>query len=264
MPGLIKKENITLWSEPNYNSWWQVLAKLAIGLGVGIVIAFLVFIILYMVNSMMTQALSNNTWSTGATTVNPLIPLILLVIAFIATFIWNVMLAGVYNLFYSTKYYDLGKMFSNGLLSNVIIFFAFIPLYLVYYNSINNLFMVLGFHIIFAIFACYTHVELLTNPNYSSSHLIGTTIWVAVSAMLFIVIQNVFEEKDKNGYVLLIPPFIWYICIPFFHALWEKIYYKFYENGNDFLYLPTLQEINTQEVMTAQATTNSDITVDLG
>jgi hypothetical protein len=264
MPGPIKKENITLWSEPNYNSWWEVLAKLAIGLWVGIVIAFLVFIILYMVNSMMTQALSNNTGTTGATTVNPLIPLILLVIAFIATFIGNVMLAWVYNLFYSTKYYDLWKMFSNGLLSNVIIFFAFIPLYLIYYNSINNLFIVLWFHIIFAIFTCYTHVEIMTNPNYSSSHLIGTTIWVAISAMLFIVIQNVFEEKDKNWYILLIPPFIGYICIPFFHALWEKIYYKFYENGNDFLYLPTLQEINIQDKMTNQATTNNDITVDLG
>lgn len=258
-----KKENISLWSEPNYNSGWQVLAKLAIGLGVGMVIAFLVFIILYMVSGMMNQALQNNWGSTGATTVNPLIPLILLVIAFITTFIGNVMMAGIYNLFYSTKYYDLGRMFSNSLLSNVIIFFVFIPLYLVYYNSIHTLFIVLWFHIIFAIFACYTHVEMLTNPNYSSSHLIGTTIWVSVSAMLFILIQSSFSDKDPNWYIVLIPPFIWYICIPFFHSLWEKIYYKFYESGNDFLYLPTLQEINIQESKTAQTVTNNDITVDI-
>ncbi len=257
------KKTITLGSEPNYNSGWQVLAKGTIGLGVGLVIGFLIFIILYMVQAMMTQALQNNVWATGASTVNPLLPLILIVIAFIATFIGNVMLAWVYNLFYSTKYYDLGKMFSNSLLSNVIIFFVFIPLYLVYYNNINNLFMVLGFHIIFAIFACYTHVELLTNPNYSSSHLIGTTVGAAVSAMLFILIANAFGEKDKNWYIVLIPPFIGYICIPFFHSLWEKVYYKFYENGNDFLYLPTLQEINQQEAITSQATTNNDITVDL-
>lgn len=260
---LRKQENITLWSEPNYNSGWQVLAKFAIWLGVWIVIGFLVFIILYMVNSMMTQALQNNVWGTGATTVNPLIPLILIVIAFIATFIGNVMLAWVYNLFYSTKYYDLGKMFSNGLLSNVIVFFVFIPLYLVYYNSITNLFIVLWFHVLFAIFASYTHVEMLTNPNYSSSHLIGTTIGVAVSAMIFIVLQSSLGDKDKNGYIILIPPFIGYICIPFFHALWEKVYYKFYENGNDFLYLPTLQEIGSQEAITSQTTTNSDITVDV-
>lgn len=91
----------------------------------------------------------------------------------------------------------------------------------------------------------------------------GTTVWVAVASMLFIIAENALWDKDKNGYIVLIPPFIWYICIPFFHALWEKIYYKFYENGNDFLYLPTLQEINQQEVITSQTTTNSDITVDI-
>lgn len=259
-----KQENITLGSEPNYNSWWQVLAKFGIWLGIWIVIGFLVFVILSMTYSMINQALTNNVWNTGAVTVNPLIPLVLIVIAFIATFIGNVMLAWVYNLFYSTKYYDLGKMFSNWLLSNVIIFFVFIPLYLVYYSNIDNLFMVLGFHVLFAIFASYTHTEMLTNPNYSSSHLIGTTIGVAVASMLFIVIQSSFGDKDKNWYIVLIPPFLGYICIPFFHALWEKIYYKFYENGNDFLYLPTLQEISTQESITSQTTTNNDITVDIG
>lgn len=258
-----KKDVISLGSEPNYNSGWQVLAKWAIWLMVGLVIGFLIFIIVYMVQAMMTQALQNNVGNTGATTVSPLLPLILIVIAFIATFIGNVMLAGIYNLFYSTKYYDLGRMFSNSLLSNVIIFFVFIPLYLVFYNNINSLFTVLGFHIIFAIFACYTHVEMLTNPNYSSSHLIGTTIGASVAAMLFILVLGVFKWKDKNGYIVLIPSFIWYICIPFFHAIWEKVYYKFYENGNDFLYLPTLQEINQQETITNESTSNSDIPVDV-
>ncbi len=251
---------INLWSEPNYNSGWQVLAKWTIGLGVWVVIWFLIFIILYMVQSMLSQALQNNVASAGVTTVNPLLPLILIVIAFIATFIGNVMLAGVYNLFYSTKYYDLGKMFSNGLLSNVIVFFVFTPLYLLYYNNINALFMILGFHILFSIFVCYTHVELLTNPNYASSHLIGTTVWVTISAMIYLVIE---KSVWGSQYIILLPSVIWYICIPFFHALWEKIYYKFYENGNDFLYLPTLQEITQQENITSQAVTNSDITVDL-
>ena len=89
-----------------------------------------------MVSGILTPALQNNIESAGVTTVNPLVPLILLVIAFIATFIGNVMLAGVYNLLYSTKYYDLGKMFSNSLLANVMIFFIFTPLYLLFYNNI--------------------------------------------------------------------------------------------------------------------------------
>lgn len=154
---------------------------------------------------MFDQALQNNIESAGITTVNPLLPLILVVIAFIATFIGNVMLAGVYNLFYSTKYYDLGKMFSNSLLANVIIFFIFVPLYLVYYNNINALFTILGFHILFSIFICYTHVEILTNPNYASSHLMGTTIGIACSAMIYVI-----SEKIAGGsqYIILLPSII--------------------------------------------------------
>lgn len=257
-----KKGTISLWSEPNYNTGWQVLAKWAIGLTVGLLVWFLIFIILFMTGDIMTQAQQNNVGSTGTTPANPLIPLIFIVIAFIATFIGNVILAGVYNLFYSTKYYDLWKMFSNSLLSNVIIFFVFIPLYLVFYNNMGSLYTVLGFHIIFAIFACYTHVEILTNPNYSSSHLIGTTIGSAASAMLFILVLRIFSSEILS-FIALIPPLIWYFCIPVFHAMWEKVYYKFYENGNDFLYLPTLQEINQQEGIINQDTNNNDITVDI-
>ncbi|MEI7477490.1 MAG: hypothetical protein WCJ81_03020 [bacterium] len=69
--------------------------------------------------------------------------------------------------------------------------------------------------------------------------------------------------RDTGQYIILLSPVIGYICIPFFHAIWEKIYYKFYENGNDFLYLPTLQEITQQESVTQQDVTNNDITVDV-
>lgn len=88
----------------------------------------------------------------------------------------------------------------------------------------------------------------------------GTTIGIACSAMIYVI-----SEKIAGGsqYIILLPSIIWYVCIPFFHALWEKIYYKFYENGNDFLYLPTLQEITQEEVITEQNTTNSDIPVDI-
>lgn len=260
--------NVQLGSEPNYNTGWQVLAKGGIGLSVGLVIWFLVYIIMTISNQMLNSALSNNVAAAGAQTVSPLIPLILLIIAFIATFIGNVMLTGIYNLLYSTKYYDLGKMFSNSLIANVIVFFVFTPIYLLFFSSIDTLFAILAFHVLFAIFICYTHVEILTNPNYASSHLIGTTIGVSVSALLFLVAWKAvgISTEKSNGiaiYLILLGPLLWYFCIPFFHALREKIYYQFYENGNDFLYLPTLQEISQQEEVTSQATTNEDITVDI-
>lgn len=256
---------INLWSEPNYNSGWQVLAKWAIWLWVGLVIAFLLFIILMTFGWLFDGALENNIQSAGMSTVNPLMPFIFVIIAFIATFVGNTALAWTYNLFYSTKYYDLGKMFSISMLSNVLIFFVFIPLYLLNSSSIVSLFAVLGFHIIFAIFTSYTHIEILTNPNYSSSHLIGSTIGIAVSSVLVLIIQAALKDTNGNPsrFILLFPPIIWYVFIPFIHALWEKIYYRFYENGNDFLYLPTLQEMTQQEASMSETVTDNDITVDI-
>lgn len=259
------EKKIVLGSEPTSFSWWQILWKTALGLGIGVVIGFLIFIILIMVSGILEPVLQNNGLTAGQA-LNPLIPLIFVIIAFITTFIGNVLLWGAYNLFYSTKYYDLGKMFSMSLLSNVLIFFVFTPLYLLFYNNINGLFTVLGFHILFAIFACYTHVEILTNPNYWSSHLIGSTIGVSVSALIFLVLVKAgsnAEGATSKQLLILLPAVIWYVIIPLFHDLWEKIYYKFYENGNDFLYLPTLQEIQKQEEVMQEDVTDEDITVNI-
>lgn len=49
------------------------------------------------------------------------------------------------------------------------------------------------------------------------------------------------------------------MLIPFFHSLREKIYYKFFENGNNFLFLPSLSDIISSE---ENVTTNDDITVE--
>jgi hypothetical protein len=63
-------------------------------MGVGLVVGFLLFIILYMVQGKLGIGGANNVTSAGAqSTVNPLLPLILIIIAFISTFIGNVMLA---------------------------------------------------------------------------------------------------------------------------------------------------------------------------
>ena len=133
---------------------------------------------------MFTQALKSSINSPGvANTVNPLLPLVLVIIAFIATFVGSVILSGLFNLFYSNKYYDLGKTFSVSLLTNIFLFFLMIPLYMMFYENINTLFYILGFHIIFAIFISHTQGEFVTNPNYASSHMIGSMIG-AVVAML--------------------------------------------------------------------------------
>lgn len=252
-----KEINVKLGNEPHNNTGWQVFAKAGIGLVVGVVIAFLIFIILFLASSMFTQALKSSINSPGvANTVNPLLPLVLVIIAFIATFVGSVILSGLYNLFYSNKYYDLGKTFSVSLLTNIFLFFLMIPLYMIFYENINTLFYVLGFHIIFAIFISYCQGEFVTNPNYASSHLLGAMIGMIFAVIGFAVMGKTFQGNQN---MLLIPSILAYTLIPFFHSLWEKVYYKFYENSNNFLFLPSLSEIITAEENT---TTNEDITVD--
>lgn len=252
-----KDISVKLGNEPNNNTGWQVFAKAGIGLGVGVVIAFLIFIILFLASSMFTQALRSTINSPGvANTVNPLLPLVLVIIAFIATFVGSVILSGLFNLFYSNKYYDLGKTFSVSLLTNIFLFFLMIPLYILFSQSISTLFYILGFHIIFAIFVSYVQGEFVTNPNYAASHMIGAVIGTAFSMIVFAVLA---KGLQGNQNMLLIPSILGYMFIPFFHALWEKIYFKFYENGNNFLFLPSLSDIIESE---ENETTNDDITVD--
>lgn len=256
-------KSIQLGSEPSYFTGWQILWKTGLGFAVWILISFLMYIILLMTSSIIDPVLQNN-GATAGQPLNPLIPLVFVIIAFVATFLGNLVIAGAYSFFYSTKYYDLGKTFSMILISNVVIFFIFIPLYLIFYNSTNSLYIVLWFHILFAIFTSTTHVEILTNPNYASAHLIGTTIGLSISAFLLLIAIKTLSsttEKLPQYLLFLLPPIIGYVFMPLAHALWEKIYYKIYEGWNDFLYLPTPQEIHAQEEVMQEDVTDEDITV---
>lgn len=54
---------------------------------------------------MIQEALRNKL--NGATAINPLLPLVLIVISFLGTFIGTILIAGAYNLLYTDTYYDL-------------------------------------------------------------------------------------------------------------------------------------------------------------
>lgn len=219
------------------------MIKTLMGLIVGIFIAFLTFIILILVGGIIQEALSNTT--TGNTTVNPLLPLILIIIAFIGIVVGMILIAGIFNMIYTDKYYDMGKMFSLTLLINVILFILFIPLYGLFAKDTNALFFVLAFHIIFAVFVSYTAMEISTNPNYAAVHLIGTAIGLAI-AILFFGLGYSFVDFSKGSAVkilLSLPPVLAYFCLPLFHSIREKIYYKFYSMGNNFFYIPSLNEV---------------------
>jgi hypothetical protein len=158
--------------EPNNTTVGQIVAKVLMGFVIGLIIAFLVFIITILFNTVIQQGIRALS-SGGQVAGNPVLPLVFMLIAFIASLAGNGIVALIYNLLYTNKYYDLGKMMSLISISQIIIFFILAPLYMVFWDSILGLFIIVAFHIIFAVFISYSLMEFTTNPNYSASDLMG-------------------------------------------------------------------------------------------
>jgi hypothetical protein len=133
--------NTTDFNPPSNLTGRQLVAKVVMGLVIGGIIAALLFVVVSFIGSMFTSALGAQT--TELSSANPLLPLILLFIGFISTFIGNIAVAGVYSLFYSKKYYDVTKMFGLLFLTNGILFFILAPVYILFGSQIDTLFVIL-------------------------------------------------------------------------------------------------------------------------
>jgi hypothetical protein len=225
--------------EPSDQSGRSIFGKVVLGGGIGTVIAFVIFMILTLLGR--EQLVTN-----------PLLPLILLLIAFLTTFVGNMAVAGTYTLFFSQKYYDLNKTAVLILWSNFILFFILAPLYFLFNvpGEPERLFFVLAFHILFAVFIAASQIEFVSNPNYSSSFLIGNMIGLCLCFLVYGFAYTVLGQTtvDKDQYLLiLLPSIVGYMLMPLSSSLWDKIYYKFYEVGNNMLYTPSLSEIMVPE-----------------
>ncbi|HBB03602.1 TPA: hypothetical protein DCZ39_01695 [Patescibacteria group bacterium] len=95
------------FNEPSNLSGWQLIGKVCIGILIGGTIAALLFVILSFMGSMFTSAFGQQ----AGFTANPLLSLVLLFIGFLSTFIGNIAIGGIYNLFFNRKYYNTSKMF---------------------------------------------------------------------------------------------------------------------------------------------------------
>jgi hypothetical protein len=237
--------------EPNNTSVWQIVAKVILWFIVWLIIAFLVFVITILFNTIIQQwvrALSTSGQISG----NPVLPLIFMLIAFIASLSGNAIVAMVYNLLYTGKYYDMSKMISLISVSQIIIFFIMAPIYMLFRDSILGLFIIVAFHIIFGVFISYSQMEFTTNPNYSASNLIGWVVGFCITLLVFLSFYKSFGAAEfgldnastqKIKMLIAIPPLLSYTLIPLCYCLWEKLYYKFYEMGNNFFFIPSLSEV---------------------
>ncbi len=228
-------------------SRWSIFIRSWLGLVTWLFVSFLVFIILILVWWIIEEAMSSQILWAG--TINPLLPLILIIIAFLGTFIGSIILAGIYNLIYTDKYYDMWKMFSLVLFANIIMFVLFLWLYVLFAWGIDQLFFVLAFHIIFTVFLSFALIEMSTNPNYSAVHVLWAAIWLVVWVIFFWIAYKIMDSTaGRSSHILLaLPPVLAYAMLPFWHWLWEKIYYKFYQNWSNFFYIPSLQEVLVDE-----------------
>jgi len=102
-------------------------------------------------------------------------------------------------------------------------------------------------------------MDLVKNPNYSPVYVIWNSFWFIISLLIFFIIYSTYSsqvwESAKN--ILFFPPILAFSLIPFIASIWEKLYYKFYEMGNDFLYIPSAIEVLVDEEE------NDEINVDL-
>ena len=136
-------------------------------------------------------------------------------------------------------------MFGLLFLTNGILFFIFAPIYIVFAKQIDVLFLVLWFHVMFSVFASATQIEFSTNPNYSASSFMGNILGFALTFLAYALIYNMSgsaELQQRIYLFMLLPPVLGYTLIPFGAGIREKIYYKFYEIGNNGLYISSCTE----------------------
>jgi len=231
--------------------------------GSAIVIKLIVWLILWIIFSAVVFLVIAWLWSTidlvvkNASqwmTFTPLVWLSIMWIALIISLIWMIVLSIIYNVLWPDDYYDV-KLMTSGILSvNLLLVIIFLIFYVYVWSvihDINKLFLVYGFHLFFSIFVSLIIVDLIKNPNYSTVYIIWNSFGFIFALLIFFIIYDAYSSQvgwvdTKN--ILFYPPILSFSIIPFISTIWEKIYYRFYEMWNDFLYVPSLSEIMVDEV----------------
>lgn len=234
------------FNEPANLTGWQLVGKTFIGILIGGIIAALLFVILSFMGTMFTSAF----WQQAGIWWNPMLSIVLLFIGFLSTFIGNIAVGGIYSLFYNRKYYNTGKMFALLFLTNGILFFFLAPIYIVFSSQLDVLFLVLGFHVLFSIFVSAAQIEFSTNPNYCASSMVGSILGFVLAFLMYVLVyksSGTADPQQKTYLFMLLPPILWYGIIPFGAGIREKVYYKFYEMGNNGLYIPSAAEVTEEE-----------------
>lgn len=225
-----------LIEEPNQTTWLEIISKLFIWILVWWVISVLLFVLLSFIWSAFTQSM-NSTWEFVKS--NPILPLLLLLIWFMSSFLGNISISWLYGLFFWHKYTNTPKTMWLLLLSNWILFILLAPVYFIFSSDISTLFIIMWFHIIFSIFISMIQSETVSNPNYASSAIIWSTLWFIITLLIYSIVRKsswVGWSQEQLYLLILLPAWIGFSIIPLFLSIRDAVYYKLYEIWYNWFY----------------------------
>ena len=244
---------------PSDITLWSFFLKIFIWLIVWLCVVALLFWTL--------AALGSITWSDNGQ-VNSMLKILLSVVWFVVHFVWSFALALMYNIFFSKRYYNFGKMFALIFVSSLILWIFFILIY-VLYDKINDLYVILWFQVIFWLYISLNLMDFLSQPNYSASSLMANNLWCILTVVTYVAILKVVNFNTWENIMLLflaiIPVILSYTLMIFGANIWDAIYYKFYEWWNNPFYLPSLNELREerQKEEVKKAEEEEDVNVEM-
>lgn len=250
----IKKPDVKIFDNaPNDVTLWSFFGKIFIGVVVWICVAALLF-----------ATLTAIWWLTGSDdgNINSILWVLLPVVWFVVWFVWNLVLAWLYNIFFSKRYYNLGKMFWLIFTSSLILFIFFFLIYILF-KDMRSLYTILWFQIIFGLFVSVNLIDFLSQPNYSASSLMANTLWCVLSVIIHLAIVS--NITEFNILFIVLSAVLAYTMTIFGAGIWDAIYYKFYEWWSNPFYLPSLNELREerQKEETKKEKEDEEVNVDM-
>ena len=244
---------------PSDVTLWSFFGKIFIWLIVWLCVVALLFWTL--------AALGSITWS-DKSQVNSMLKILLSVVWFVVHFVWSFALALMYNIFFSKRYYNFGKMFALIFVSSLILWIFFILIY-VLYDKMYDLYVILWFQVIFWLYVSLNLMDFLSQPNYSASSMMANNLWCILTIVAYIAIMKFVNfntwENLRLLFLAIIPVILSYTLMIFGSNLWDAIYYKFYEWWNNPFYLPSLNELREerQKEEVKKAEEEEDVNVEM-
>lgn len=176
--------------------------------------------------------------------VTPIFLYIVLVMAFLATLVGNLVPVILFYAVDREKYNKVTTNLVQAFIFNLLIFIFSIPLYLVLQGaSVEKLIYIVGIHFLISAFITSIVIEILSSRQYVLVGLYGNTFGVlaalVMNLLLFLVVS---ATSAKAVFLFLTLPLIW-ASIGFFQSVIEMLYRWAYDvYGVDFLNLDAQYE----------------------